>query len=200
MFTESVKPYAPSCDENKKVILEAIKPYLEKKSTVLEIASGTGQHAAYFAQNMSHLKWQTSDLKAAKVGISMWLKEADLPNLLYPIELNVSESEWPQQKFDAIFTANSLHIMSQKNVKDMFFKLTQVLDKNGLLIVYGPFNYGGQYTSQSNAQFDVWLKNQNRLSCIKDFEWCNELAEQAQLHLLKDIEMPCNNRVLIWQR
>ena len=127
MFTEPVKPYAPSCDENKEVLFAAIKPYLQSRSTVLEIASGTGQHAVHFAKNMPHLAWQTSDVTAAVAGINMWLKEAELDNLRYPIELNVSESEWPQEEFDAIFTANSLHIMSKDNVKDLFANLPNVL-------------------------------------------------------------------------
>lgn len=194
-----VKPFSQSSEENKQVILQKIQPLLSSKKTVLEIASGTGQHAVYFAKQMPHLVWQTSDLKESYAGIQLWLNEAGLENALAPLELNVSKSTWPSTAFDAVFSANSFHIMSKRNVEDFFDKVGTVLNTGAIVMIYGPFNYAGKFTSESNASFDNWLKQRDPLSGIKDFEWCNELAEKAGLTLIDDIEMPVNNRILVWQ-
>ncbi|MBO1924401.1 DUF938 domain-containing protein [Thiomicrorhabdus sp. 6S3-12] len=194
------KPFAQSSEENKQVILQAIGKLLRDCHSVLEIASGTGQHAVYFAAQLPHLKWQTSDLMECHVGINQWLEEAGLQNVSAPICLNVSEElHWPDTTFDAVFSANSFHIMGRNHVEDFFKHLPKVLNPNAIVMIYGPFNYNGDYTSESNARFDQWLKERNPASGIKDFEWCNRLAEQSGLKLLKDIEMPQNNRILVWR-
>ena len=193
------KPYSESCDQNRVSILSAIQPLLENTQQLLEIGSGTGQHAVYFAENMPHLIWHTSDRKEYLPGIKMWLEEAGLNNVRLPVELEVTESPWPQHQFDAIFTANSVHIMSWDEVVALFSGVGKTLSAEALFIIYGPFNYNQSYTSDSNEQFDRWLKSRNPLSCIKDFEAIEVLANQAEMHLLHDIEMPANNRILIWQ-
>lgn len=194
------KPFAQSSEENKQVILQAIAELLHDCRSVLEIASGTGQHAVYFAEKLPHLKWQTSDLMECHVGINQWLAEAGLENIAAPICLNVSEElHWPDTTFDAVFSANSFHIMGSNHVEDFFRHLPKVLNPNAIIMIYGPFNYNGDYTSESNARFDQWLKERNPASGIKDFEWCNHLAEESGLKLLKDIEMPQNNRILVWR-
>jgi len=190
-----MKPYAASCDDNKEVILEVIKPYLKNKQCVLEIASGTGQHAVFFAQACPDLKWQPSDLVDNLQGIQHWLNDALCTNLLDPIELDVSQ-QWPSKQYDAVFTANSLHIMTHQQVVDCFSGLGKILSKSAVCLFYGPFNYAGRYTSDSNKNFDIWLKNQNSGSCIKDFESICSLAKQQGLTLLNDHAMPANNRVL----
>lgn len=190
-----MKPYAASCDDNKDVILSVISPYLKACDNLLEIASGTGQHAVHFAQSLNNLNWQTSDLSHNLTGISQWLDLAQLPNLLSPIELDVS-SAWPKSSYDAVFSANALHIMSQQQVEDCFNGLGQVLNEKAVCLFYGPFNYHGAYSSESNKRFDVWLKNNNPLSCIKDFETICKLAMKQGLTLVKDHEMPANNRIL----
>ncbi len=194
------KPFAQSSEENKQVILQAIQSLLQNRNSVLEIASGTGQHAVYFGAQMPHLTWQTSDLIGAHEGINLWIEESGLENVLEPLNLNVSDEVWPKGSYDAVFSANSFHIMGRNHVKDFFANVTQVLNSKALIMVYGPFNYNGHYTSESNADFDQWLKQRNPQSGIKDFEWCNQLADQAGLRLIKDIEMPQNNRILVWQR
>ncbi|RUM91310.1 MAG: methylase [Thiomicrospira sp.] len=194
------KPFAQSSDENKHVILKAIHPFLKDRSSVLEVASGTGQHAVYFGENMPHLTWQTSDLMEAHSGIQQWITEAGLDNVLPPLNLNVSEDNWPNCQYDALFSANSFHIMAKHHVEDFFNNLSQVIEKKGIVMIYGPFNYQGHFTSESNERFDLWLKQRNPQSGIKEFEWCNQLAENAELMLLKDIEMPQNNRILIWEK
>lgn len=195
-----IKPFAESSEQNKQAILAVIQPRFSKLKRVLEIASGTGQHAVYFSQAMPNLNWQPSDLKNALVGIECWVNESGLENLNPPLELDVSSQNWPQQTFDAIFSANSMHIMSRQNVKDFFSNVSRVLDKNGLVTLYGPFNYYGQFTSESNRQFDDWLKSRNPDSGIKEFEWCNELAQSAGFKLIEDHTMPHNNRILVWQK
>jgi len=194
------KPFSPSCEENKYVILHAIKPLLKSSLDVLEIASGTGQHAVYFAKNMPQLIWHTSDLLNSHNGINRWLLEAQLPNIMRPIALDVSQDNVPNTPFDAIYTANSFHIMSAQNVVDFFSKVPVVLKQSGQVIVYGPFNYNNAFTSESNARFNDWLISNNPQSGIKDFEWCNTLANNAGLTLIDDIEMPQNNRILVWQK
>ncbi|WP_321323105.1 DUF938 domain-containing protein [Thiomicrorhabdus sp.] len=194
------KPFSSSSEENKHVILDSIQPLLKDSKSVLEIASGTGQHAVFFAKNMPHLIWHTSDLLQSHEGIDRWIFEAQLDNVVRPITLNVSEDTWPTETYDAIFSANSFHIMSKENVADFFSKLPAILNSTGLVIIYGPFNYHGNFTSESNARFNDWLKSNNSQSGIKDFEWCNELANKAGLVLIDDIEMPQNNRILVWQK
>ena len=147
---------------------------------------------------MPHLTWQTSDQKKYHQGIKLWLDDAGLNNTLPPINLNVSEDIWPTQKYDAIFSANSVHIMSWKNVKDLFRHAPPLLKSGGLFILYGPFNYNQQYTSESNARFDIWLKQRDPLSAIRDFEALDELANIAGMVLQNDYSLPANNRILVW--
>lgn len=199
MSLEQSKPFSQSCEENKQVIFDTIAPFLAQKNSVLEIASGTGQHAVFFSSQLPHLTWQTSDLLESHFGINQWLDEASLSNVHPPVELNVSESTWPSCTYDVIFSANSFHIMAHQNVEDFFANISKVLQPDAHVMIYGPFNYNGAFSSESNARFDDWLKARNPKSGIKDFEWCNQLAQNAGLILVDDIQMPVNNRMLIWQ-
>ncbi len=204
-MTPAQKPFAESCEQNKHAILKAIQPLLADKQRVLEIGSGTGQHAVFFAKHMPQLRWQCSDQADYLEGIKLWLDEAALDNTPQPvIQLDVSQKNWPvfddARQPDAIFAANAVHIMAWHNVLDFFHNATALLPGKGLLILYGPFNYNGQYTSESNARFDQWLKQQNPHSAIRHFEALDKLAQQGGLKLHKDIEMPANNRVLCWQK
>lgn len=195
------KPFAESCEQNKDVILDVLKPLCSDAEKLLEIGSGTGQHAIYFAENMAHLSWQTSDLKENHAGINLWLEEKNLPNINPPIEIDVRQNDWAVTDIDIIFTANTLHIMPWEAVKPMMIHAGKILKPQGRLIIYGPFNYNNQYTSESNARFDIWLKqNSSPLSAIRHFEAVNELAEQADMKLYQDFEMPANNRILCFQK
>ncbi|MEA1987859.1 MAG: DUF938 domain-containing protein [Pseudomonadota bacterium] len=200
LLETSNKPFSSSSEENKHVILKVIQKWLTDSKTVLEIASGTGQHAVHFAENMPYLTWQTSDLLESHSGINSWIKESGLTNILAPLDINVSEDNWPVATYDAIYSANSFHIMDKQNVMDFFSHISSVLKSAGLVIIYGPFNYNGQFTSPSNANFDIWLKERNKNSGIKDFKFCHNLALSAGLKLADDIEMPQNNRILIWAK
>jgi cyclopropane fatty-acyl-phospholipid synthase-like methyltransferase len=192
------KPYAESCEQNRDPILSVIEPLLRDKLSLLEVGSGTGQHAVYFARAMPQLNWYTSDRSENLPGIQMWLDEAELENLHPPIELDVRRS-WPDLQVDAIFSANTLHIMSWSDVQAFFSGIPDVLNRGGILLVYGPFNYNRAYTSNSNAQFDAWLKARDPQSGIRDFEDINALALQAGLQLYADYPMPANNRTLCWK-
>jgi len=193
------KPHAPACDRNRDPILDVLRQHFADRHSVLEIGSGTGQHAVYFAAAMPHLQWQTSEVADNLPGIRVWLADAQLPNTPAPVVLDVNDS-WPPLHADAVFTANTLHIMSWQDVQTMFVRLPSVLSADGKLAIYGPFNYGGQFTSASNAQFDASLRARAAHMGIRDMEAVNALAEAAGLRLLDDAAMPANNRMLIWQR
>ena len=193
------KPFAPACERNQQPIANVLKHAFRHVKQVLEIGSGTGQHAVFFAGEMPWLQWQPTDVENNIAGIQIWVDDAALPNLLSPLVLDVN-NDWPGSRYDALFTANSLHIMSWNSVKNFMQNAAQRLDLNGSLIIYGPFNYGGNYTSTSNAQFDQWLKQQSDGSAIRNFEDIQELAERHALSLSEDIEMPANNRILLWKK
>jgi SAM-dependent methyltransferase len=190
-------PFAQAAEQNKAVILQAIRPYLRGK--VLEIGSGTGQHAVYFASLLPELYWQTSDLEPNLDGIRAWIDDAGLANLPPPLLLDAMGA-WPESEFDTIYTANSFHIMDNNAVAECIAGCGVCLSAGGHLIVYGPFNYAGDFTSASNARFDAMLKANDPGSGIKDFEWLDELAQSAGMALAIDIEMPANNRSLIWKK
>jgi cyclopropane fatty-acyl-phospholipid synthase-like methyltransferase len=192
------KPFSQSCEENQEVILNSISPYLQPATRVLEIGSGTGQHAVYIGANIPQLYWQCSDLAEYLPGINAWIDEADLPNLARPVELDVC-SQWPENKYDVIFSANTFHIMNQAQVEQCMLRCVDCLEPGGCLIIYGPFNYNGSYTSISNENFDSWLKSRDPESGIKHFEWLDKLAQRGNLRLIDDIAMPANNRILIWK-
>lgn len=194
------KPYAESCDQNRDAILRVIEPLLSDTKKLLEIGSGTGQHAVYMGGKLPHLHWYTSDRPEYLAGIRMWLDEALLPNVHGPYELDVQQVNWPEIGFDAVFSANSAHIMHESMVEAMFAGIGVRLPGSGLFLLYGPFNYNGQFTSESNARFDVWLKQRDPFSGIRDFERLNHLASQFGMELVADFSMPENNRTLVWQK
>lgn len=193
------KPYSESCDQNKAPILAVLRKVFADTQQVLEIGSGTGQHAVYFGDHLPHVQWQTSDLAVYHAGINAWLAEA-APNVRPPLALDVCCDAWPVDKVDAIFSANTTHIMSWRAVTAMFAGIGRILAPNGVFVLYGPFNYGGGYTSESNARFDAWLKARDPLSGIRHFEEIDTLARAQGLTLWEDIEMPVNNRTLVWRR
>jgi len=192
------KPFSKASENNKDHILKILKHAFRNSSSILEIGSGTGQHALYFASNLPYLTLQPSDVDTDLSGIKLWLDEARLPNINKPINLDVNELPWKIGEYDGIFTANTLHIMAKLEIENMFQGIVGALKDNGSLCIYGPFNYGGKYTSDSNERFDGWLNKQNPKSAIRDFEWVNSLAENIGLVLIQDHEMPANNRLLEW--
>ncbi len=195
-----MKPFAESCEQNKHVILEVLKKTFVAPGKVLEIGSGTGQHAVFFAEQLPHLQWHTSERAEHLSGIQLWLDDSQLDNVYAPFELDVTTTVWPDTDFDYVFTANTFHIMHWHMVEKTFNGIGRVLSRHGRFAVYGPFNYNGGYTSDSNARFDDWLKSRDPESAIRHFEKCNELAETNGMRLIDDHEMPANNRILVWEK
>ena len=199
-MTDSNKPFAQSCENNQAVILAELKRFLKPDQKVLEVGSGTGQHAVYFAGQLPRIVWQTSDQLQTHAGIQLWLDDAALSNALAPLALDARTVDWSDMTYDIVFTANSLHIMAADAAENFVRRVSSALPPSGLFIAYGPFNYGGRFSSESNVRFDGWLKQQNSLSGIREFEVLNQCAEQGGLHLLEDITMPANNRLLVWRK
>ena len=193
-----MKPYSDSSEVNKDPILEVLKDILSTRTRVLEVASGTGQHAVHFGRALPHLIWQPSELADKLPGIQAWLDEAQLPNVLTPLAIDVNDVHWPVVKVDAIFNANTVHIISWPEVERLFAHIARVVEPGGCVCFYGPYNYNGNFTSESNARFDAWLKSRDPNSAVRDFEAVNRLAASLGLELLDDIEMPSNNRILVW--
>lgn len=191
------KPFSEPCERNKAPILAILRDVFSQPMRILEIGSGTGQHAVHFAAALPHVVWQTSDLPANHPGIRAWLEDAALPNVLAPLALDVS-GPWPDRTYDGIFTANTLHIVSWELAQRLIAGAASLLEKGGRLAVYGPFNYDGKFTSDSNARFDEWLKSRDPLSGIRDFESVVNCAEINGLHLEADHAMPANNRFLVF--
>ena len=201
-----VKRYSPACDKNKQAILDALKPFLEDQSNnkpcrLLEIGSGTGQHAFFFAEHLPCVEWLPSDVYGRLGSIDAWQKEAKLANLLPPISLNIDANSWSVKTIHHIFTANTVHIISIDQLQRLFKGAAKYLPRSGFFFIYGPFNYGGQFTSNSNAAFDLWLKNRDSQSGIRDIEMLNSLANQnSQFNLVEDIAMPAKNRLLVFKK
>ena len=187
-----MKPFSEACERNRAPILAILKRVFTDRRRVLEIGSGTGQHAAYFAAELPHLVWQASDVAANLSGIREWISEPP------PIELDV-EKEWPRLEVDAVFSANTCHIMSWPQVERMFGGIGRIATLKTFCL-YGPFNYGGKYTSESNARFDTMLRRNDPASGVRDFEAIDALAQKAGLRLAEDNAMPANNRLLVWVR
>ena len=200
------KPFSLACERNRDPIAAALDPFMADRRHVLEIGSGTGQHAAYFAQRWPWLQWQPSDHPDHLRGIAAWRAEAALPNLQAPFALQAELPPAPglvvpaaTPRFDAVFSANTLHIMGWDHVQALFAGLPALLQPGALLAVYGPFNYGGAYTSDSNAQFDGWLKARDPRSGLRDAEAVQALAVAQGFVALEDLAMPANNRLLVWR-
>jgi cyclopropane fatty-acyl-phospholipid synthase-like methyltransferase len=190
------KPYSESCDQNKLPILSIVEPIFADCSEVLEIGSGTGQHAIYFAEKMPHLLWRCSDCAPYLAGINQWIEDSHISNVITPTTLDVSTSQWPTNPVDAVFTANSFHIMHDQDVINLMNGAGKLLNAGGHLVIYGPFNYNGEFTSASNKSFEQWLKGRDSLSGIKNFEDVESLANQNGFKLCHDYDMPANNRIV----
>lgn len=194
-----MKPFSESCEQNKHAIFDVLKKSFSTNKYILEIGSGTGQHAVFFAAQLPHLTWQPSEQTENIPGISSWLADYPHDNIASPINLNVKET-WPPEKFDGIFSANTVHIMDWPAVVALFNGIGAVLQSGGAFCLYGPFNYQNKFTSESNARFDQWLKAEDPARGIRDFDALNKLASDNQLIFKEDIEMPANNRILVWTK
>ncbi len=194
-------PFSQACENNKRPILDVLKEELQDYQHVLEIGSGTGQHSVYFAPNLVHLQWQTSDVAANHYAIQAWHTAYPAPNLHAPLAFDLAyDSLSSNCPYDAVFTANTLHIISWELVKRLFQLVGDTLPSSGKLIVYGPFNENGSYTSAGNQQFDTMLRKGNSDSAIRDKEKVIALANRQGLSLQTSYEMPANNQLLVFQK
>jgi len=194
-----MKRFSDACERNREPILGVLRRVFADRRHVLEIGSGTGQHAAYFAPELPQLDWQPSDVADNLPSIRIWREEAQSPGLREPIELDV-DRPFPALRADAVFSANTCHIMSWPQVERMFAGIAALLPPGGVLALYGPFHYNGEPTSPSNAEFDAWLRGRDRLSGVRDFEDIRDLARRHGLALDEDNAMPANNRLLVFRR
>jgi len=193
-----MKPFSEACERNQQPILEVLKIEFATLRHVLEIGSGTGQHAIFFGRHLPHLVWQTSDLAEHHPGIQAWIQDAGLANVRQPLLLNVNQS-WPDVVFDGVFSANTAHIMGWKSVVAMFSAIGKRLPAHGRFVLYGPFNENGRYTSDSNANFDRWLKARDPQSGLRDVADLTALAQTHGLRLRSRHSMPANNQILVWE-
>ncbi len=203
------KPFSQACENNKEPILQVLREIFPGSAKVLEIGSGSAQHAVYFCHKMPQLHWQPSERPENIEGILAWRNWAiahwNLHNMAPPLVLDVNDPNWPVTSMDGVFTANTVHIMDWDSVRTFIPKAAACLSDHGHLCIYGPFNYPNpdghiRYTSASNARFDSWLKQRDPRSGIRDLPAIQELAQQAGLGLLQDHTMPANNRLLVWQK
>lgn len=198
-------PFAPSCERNRDPILDVLRGTFAQRATVLEIGSGTGQHAVHFAAAMTWLTWQCSERSQHLPGLRRRLADAALENTPPPLELDVESDAWPRSprgdgRFDGAFSSNTLHIMGWRGVQAFFAGLGRVLADDATLVVYGPFNRDGHFSSDSNRAFDAELRARDPQSGLRDLVDVDALAAAIGLRRRDDIAMPANNRCVVWQR
>jgi len=194
------KPFAPATERNAQPILDVLRTEFAGTSSVLEIGSGTGQHAVSFAAALSQLVWQASDVAENQAGICAWLHDARLPNVPEPLVLDVLNDDPPSETYDAVFSANTAHIMSFAAVEKMFSLVSDVLNANGVFVLYGPFRQGGEFNTTSNADFHRSLRQRDAVMGIRHIEDLDELAAQGDLERERLYAMPANNHLAVWQK
>ncbi|MBS3017477.1 hypothetical protein DJFAAGMI_00184 [Comamonas sp. PE63] len=197
-------PFSQACENNQAAIFEVLQSAFQHCRHVLEIGSGTGQHSVYFAPRLPQLLWQTSDLADGHAGIRAWHAVQGAPNLRAPLEFDLATDAWPitadSSDFDAVYTSNTCHIVAWPLVQRMFELVGSHLPVGGVFAVYGPFNYGGRFTSDSNRAFDAWLRQRDARSGLRDFEAIVALAAEHGMELQLDQAMPANNRTLVFHK
>lgn len=194
------KPFAPATERNSAAILDVLRHEFREVTTVLEIGSGTGQHAVAFAAKLIHLSWQTSDVNANHAGINAWLAEAALRNVLAPLSLDVMTARLPPKSYTAVFSANTAHIMSFAAVEKMFSLASSVLGDAGLFCLYGPFREQGRFNTRSNAEFHRSLRLQDAKMGVRDLEQLDKLALSGGLYRTRRYAMPANNLLVVWEK
>lgn len=192
--------FSPASENNKQAILDRLSSHLAGRTRVLEIGSGSGQHAFFFASHLPNLIWQPSELTDGIGALDQNVRQYGPENVTAPVPLDVCRHPWPVSQVSAIYTANTLHIMPWISVAELFKGTGDVLLPQGLLCIYGPMKYGGEFTTPSNADFDRWLKLNDPQSGIRDFEAVVELAAGQGLTLIEDHSMPANNQLLVFVR
>jgi Protein of unknown function (DUF938) len=196
----TAKPYSEASDRNREPILGVLRDWFLQPGTVLEIGAGTGQHAVFFAQHLPHLTWVATDREEHLDGIRQWMEETPLANLRGPLKLNVRDEVWPVREANYAFSANTAHIMSWSEVEAMFAGISVALERNGKFCLYGPFNRNGQFTSDSNRDFDEMLRARNPVMGLRDDRAMIDLGRRCELTFAADYSMPARNRLLVWTK
>ena len=190
-----------SAERNKGPILEVLARVLPKPARLLEIGSGTGQHAVHFACNLPGVEWRPSDPDPENlVSIRDWIRDSGLPNVRMPLALDVRSPDWEVEQVDAIFCSNMIHIAPWECAEGLFRGAGRVLRSGGVLVLYGPYRIGGAHTAPSNERFDADLKGRNPLWGVRDLEAVEELGKDVGLELRERVEMPANNQCLVFER
>jgi len=195
-----MKQFSPACERNKEPILAVLRMVLAEPGLVLEIGSGSGQHAVHFAHGLPHMEWQPTDIADNLVSIESWRAESGLSNVLNPLLLDLLANSWPVANAKAIVCINTIHIVSWLAVQRLFTGVARTLDPGGIFFVYGPYRYRDRPLEPSNVEFDRWLKARDPASGVRTFEDVNQLAEQQGLTLVEDRPMPANNRSIWWKK
>jgi cyclopropane fatty-acyl-phospholipid synthase-like methyltransferase len=193
-------PFAAAAARNVSPILGVLRHELRGRSTVFEIGSGIGQHAVSFAAELPELTWQTSDLGQSLDGIRAWIDEAGLDNVLPPEDFDVLTAAVPAQHYDAVYSANTAHIMSAAAVQRMFELAGAMLCPGGIFCIYGPFSRGGRFNTRSNAEFDASLRARNPSMGIRDLDDLEDLASSNDMVLARTYAMPANNLLVVWAK
>jgi len=200
LWNDALKQFSPSCEHNKDDILPVLTAALPRSGVVLEIGSGTGQHAAYFSASLQHLVWQPTDLACNLPSIRAWCAEAGLANIRSALELDLLREHWPVSSANAVVCINTTHIVSWLGVQKLFAGVGRVLAPGGVMFVYGAYRYASRPLEPSNEEFDRWLKARDAVSGVRDFEAVNYLAAANRLQLVEDRAMPGNNRSIWWRK
>jgi SAM-dependent methyltransferase len=196
----SMLPVSDACERNKEPILSVLRVCFADRAHVLEIGSGTGQHAVHFARHLPHLAWHPTEQLTYLPDLAARVRFEGGANLQAPTVLDVRQAVWPARSVDAVFTANTLHIMSWTAVGALYRGVAAVLVAGGVLCIYGPFRYGGEYTSESNREFDLMLQERDPLSGMRDIGAVSDLAASYGLSLVADHDLPANNRLLVFRK
>lgn len=195
---QTPKPFAPAAQRNQQPILDVMRNLIANDDRVFEFGSGTGQHACHISAALPGIYWQPSDLADKLPGIRQWIIESTCKNISDPIALDLAQKTTPEYTADICFTANTLHIVSWQNVINLFRHTITILGHRGSLLVYGPININGEYTSEGNRQFDAQLQSSNPESGIRDLEALDTLAAEHGMQSVQRITMPANNHLLHW--
>jgi SAM-dependent methyltransferase len=195
-----MRPHSDACERNRDPILKVLREWFIPPGTVLEIGSGTGQHAVHFARHLPQLQWTATDREENHPGIAAWITDEGTGNLKGPLALDVTHSIWPIEQADYVFSANTAHIMSWAMVEKMFEGVGRVLKVRGVFCLYGPFNRNGQFTSESNRAFDESLKARDQNMGIRDDQALIALGKRCGLVFAADYSMPAKNRILVWNK
>ncbi len=192
--------FSEAAEKNKTQILLVLQDRLLPNAHVLEIGSGSGQHALHMAAEIKSITWQPTERSEGLPDLAKNLSDCGSPNILKPLMLDLSSERWPNVDTNCVYSANVMHIVKENLGENLIRGVGKNVAEGGLLILYGPYKYGGDFTTQSNAEFDAWLKERDPNSGIRDFEWVADLANQHGLSLQADLSMPANNQMLIFQR